>query len=272
MRWVWNTSCTTCALAASAASTSPRAYAERDSTLPSSSHTASSSSSSAATGSVSGRSTSVLDLDELGRRDGPSARSSATTNASTSPRYDVRPPSGMKTGQSLWMSPTRSSPGTSAAVNTRTTPGTRPRRVGVDAQHVGAGVVGEPHRAVQHAGRRAGRRRTACRRARARSPGSELPLDADAAERRAASRGLALARAARPRRGSSRSRCSGTGARRGGARRSSRSRSAPLLVEQRRDPHEDARACRTRTAARRVAANADAKRSRSSSSAGLRAW
>ena len=33
MRCVWNTSCTTCALAASAASTSPRAYALTDSTL-----------------------------------------------------------------------------------------------------------------------------------------------------------------------------------------------------------------------------------------------
>ncbi len=36
----------------------------------------------------------------------------------------MRPPSGMNTGQSLWMIPTRSSPGTSAAVKAATTPGT----------------------------------------------------------------------------------------------------------------------------------------------------
>ena len=42
MRWVWNTSWMVWALAASAASTSPRAYTERDKTLPSSCHTASS--------------------------------------------------------------------------------------------------------------------------------------------------------------------------------------------------------------------------------------
>ena len=67
MRWVWNTSCTTCALAASAASTSPRAYAERESTLPSSSHTASSGSSSAATAIGDRPQRPVLDFDQLGR-------------------------------------------------------------------------------------------------------------------------------------------------------------------------------------------------------------
>ncbi len=59
----------------------------------------------------------------------------------------------MKTGQSLWMMPTRSTPGTSAAVSTRTTPGTAGGGARVDADHVGTGVVGEAHRPVQHAGR-----------------------------------------------------------------------------------------------------------------------
>ena len=55
MRWVWNTSWTVWALAARAASVSPRAYTERDSTLPSSCHTASSVPLvTAATGSVMG--------------------------------------------------------------------------------------------------------------------------------------------------------------------------------------------------------------------------
>ena len=59
MRWVWNTSWMVWALAANAASTSPRAYTERDSTLPSSSHTASSQPLvTAATGSVIGVCTS----------------------------------------------------------------------------------------------------------------------------------------------------------------------------------------------------------------------
>ena len=49
---------------------------------------------------------------------------SATTMASTSPRYDVRPPTGIITGQSVWMMPTRSSPGMSAAVYTAWTPAT----------------------------------------------------------------------------------------------------------------------------------------------------
>jgi hypothetical protein len=35
----------------------------------------------------------------------------------------VRPPTGIITGQSVWMMPTRSSPGMSAAVNTASTPG-----------------------------------------------------------------------------------------------------------------------------------------------------
>src|SRR6187549_2217651 len=56
MRWVWYTSCTTCALPANPASTSPRAYTERDSTLPSRPHTASSSLATATAGSVIGAS------------------------------------------------------------------------------------------------------------------------------------------------------------------------------------------------------------------------
>ena len=53
MRCDWNSSCTTWALAASAASTSPRWYTERDSTLSSVPHTATGASGSmAATGSV----------------------------------------------------------------------------------------------------------------------------------------------------------------------------------------------------------------------------
>ena len=58
----------------------------------------------------------------------------------------------MNTGQSAWMIPTRSSPGTSAAVNTASTPGAARGRGRVDLEHVGPGVVGEPERSVQHAG------------------------------------------------------------------------------------------------------------------------
>jgi hypothetical protein len=77
---------------------------------------------------------------------------SATTTAITSPAYDVRPPTGIITGQSLWISPTRSTPGRSSAVNTASTPGAREGGGGVDRDDVGAGVVGEMQRCVQHAG------------------------------------------------------------------------------------------------------------------------
>ena len=51
------------------------------------------------------------------------SRESATTIASTSPAYEVKPPTGISAGQSLYMIPISSSPGTSAAVNTARTPG-----------------------------------------------------------------------------------------------------------------------------------------------------
>ena len=57
MRWVRKVSSTTCALAPSAASTSPRRYSDTESTLESVPHTASSGSSIAAFGSVNGGST-----------------------------------------------------------------------------------------------------------------------------------------------------------------------------------------------------------------------
>ena len=85
MRWVWYTSCTTCALAANAASTSPRAYTERDSTLPSRPHTASSSVATASAGSVMGVSGAYSTSTSAAARRAIS-RVSATTIASTSPR------------------------------------------------------------------------------------------------------------------------------------------------------------------------------------------
>ena len=194
-----------------------RAYVERDSTLPSSSHTASSGSSIAATGSVIGRSTSYSTSTSAAARRAVS-RSTATTIASTSPRYDVLPPSGMNTGQSVWMMPTRSSPGTSAAVNTASTPGSAARGRRVDAHDSRPRVVGEAQRAVQHprhphvvdvvavAERELAALRTACR---------GVPTPPGSVGTAAARR----VRAAPSRRGSSRSRCSGRGARRGGAPR-----------------------------------------------------
>ena len=121
MRCVWKVSWTTCALAASAASASPREYSLRESTLESVPHTAISGSSMALTASTMGRSTSYSTFTRAAaarawRRD------SATTIARTSPAYDVRSPSPMNTGQSLWMIPTMFVPGTSRRVNTAMTP------------------------------------------------------------------------------------------------------------------------------------------------------
>ena len=64
----------------------------------------------------------VGDLDQFRRGTGVVAVS-ATTTARTSPAYDVVPPTGIITGQSLWMIPTRISPGRSSAVKTASTPG-----------------------------------------------------------------------------------------------------------------------------------------------------
>ena len=54
-------------------------------------------------------------------------------------------------GQSLWISPTRSPPGMSAAVKTADHTVGGERRGRVDRGDVGAGVFGEPERGVQHA-------------------------------------------------------------------------------------------------------------------------
>ena len=79
------------------------------------------------------------------------------------------------TGQSLWMMPTRSSPGMSAAVNTACTPGWARAAAGVDGEDVGPGVVGELA-ARRGACRRPGcRRRSRGRRGRARWPRTCAP-------------------------------------------------------------------------------------------------
>ena len=57
----------------------------------------------------------------------------------------------MKTGQSLWINPTLSSPGTSAAVKTATTPGMALAASGFDPDDIGAGVIGQAQGTVQHA-------------------------------------------------------------------------------------------------------------------------
>ena len=85
-------------------------------------------------------------------RRAPARAVSATTIASTSPAHEVRPPTGIITGQSLWISPTRSSPGMSAAVSTATTPSAASAAAASIDGDVGAGVVGEPQRGVEHAG------------------------------------------------------------------------------------------------------------------------
>ena len=122
MRCVWNVSVTTCALVASCASTSPREYSLRESTLLSVPHTAISGSSMAATASTIGRNGEYETLTSAAAARA-SRRVRATTTASTSPAYDVRPPAPIMTGQSLWMMPTLCAPGMSAAVKTASTPG-----------------------------------------------------------------------------------------------------------------------------------------------------
>ena len=162
------------------------------------------------------------------------------------------------------MIPTRSSPGMSAAVNTADDAVGGQRRGRVDRDDVGAGVVGEVQRGVQHARARGCRRRSRGRRAPARPPRTWRPTPPIAA-RRAPARTSCPWPPPRWRRGSSRSRCSGRGGRRGAAPSPSRSRSAPFLsicalaritMPGMQNPH-----CRPPQAA-----NASAKRWRSSSS------
>ena len=114
----------------------------------------------------------VFDFDQRRGRARAVSRSPATTNASTSPRYDVRPPSGMNTGQSLWIRPDPQLPGHVGRGEHAHDARHRPRPPRVDAHHVGAGVIRErgPRRATSR--RVGGRRRTTCRRARDRIPGS----------------------------------------------------------------------------------------------------
>ena len=109
----------------------PLRTAERDSTFESVPHTAISGSSMAATGSVSGRQHVVVDVDQRGGGPGLLARVGHHDGEHVA-GVRRRPPTGIITGQSLWMSPTRSSPGMSAAVNTATTPGAAAAAGGVD--------------------------------------------------------------------------------------------------------------------------------------------
>ncbi len=152
----------------------------------------------------------------------------------------MRPPSGIMMGQSRWMIPTRSSPGMSAAVKTATTPGAARARVGVDAGDLGPGVVGEAR------GRRAAAREAACRRCSRGRPerrGSAsylVPRLADSARPRGFRR-LLRRPPSRWRRGSSRTRCSGRGGRRGGGPCPRRVERGALLVDLGLGPHDDAR-------------------------------
>ena len=105
--------------------------------------------------------------------------------------------------------------------------GHRGRGRHVDADDVGAGVRrrDETRRGACREGR--GRRHMACRRARARGPRSEVR--SCRRHRTRVVRRLHPSRAARSHRGSSRSPCSGRGARRGGAPRLDASRSGPFF-------------------------------------------
>lgn len=60
----------------------------------------------------------------------------------------MRPPTGIMTGQSLWMMPTRRSPGMSAAVGAGIDAGHGQRRARVDGHDVGAGVGAEVERCM----------------------------------------------------------------------------------------------------------------------------
>ena len=145
-------------------------------------------------------------------------------------------------------------------MNTRTTPGTAAAAaVSMRTTSARAWSASRTAPCSMPVGR-AGRRRTACRRARGRSPGSACR--SSRCRRAGAPRASRPSRAARPRRGSSRSRCTGRGARRGaGPRCRGRARS-PL--------RSSSAATRTRMpgvqnphCSAPVAANADASRSRS---------
>ena len=92
----------------------------------------------------------VVDLDQLGR--GPGLLAGLGHDDGEHVAGVGRAAAlGDEIGQSLWMMPTRSSPGTSAAVNTADHARRGPRRVDVDAADVGAGVVGQAEGGVQHA-------------------------------------------------------------------------------------------------------------------------
>ncbi len=248
MRWVWNTSCTTCALAASAASTSPRAYVDRDSTLPSRPHTASSAPDAMACARIDDRrQRPIVDLDELCGGAGGLAvlrddHREDVTQIGGAPAF------GDEDRPVLVDQPdaerARYVGGGEDAHDTRH----RGRGRHVDADDVGAGVRREMKRAVEHAGKDevVDIRLVAERELEA--------LVAKSARADTAARGwfdvATRARAARSHRGSSRSPCTGRGARRGGAprldasgRRPS-SRSAPSCASR-------CRACRTHTAGRR---------------------
>ena len=121
MRWVVKVSSTTCAEAARAASTSPRRKPHASSRLPPSC-TAGAPGARAASGSVTGSRGSRETLTSSAARRAWK-RVSATTTASTSPTQRVVSPGATSTGQSRTIRPTKRSPGTSAAVSTRTTPG-----------------------------------------------------------------------------------------------------------------------------------------------------
>ena len=178
----------------------------------------------------------------------------------------MRPPTGIMTGQSLWMMPTRSSPGMSAAVNTRHARRARPRPRSVSMPRTSARAwSARSQRGVEHAGRPGGRRRSRGRPAPARVASY---FDAAGCRRRPGDGSTATSSpAASSLDGVEDLHVAGAAAQVGaevagrvlaGEVRRPSCRAAPWPA--RRCP-----GCRSRTAARRVAAKASAKRSRSSS-------
>ena len=102
MRWVWNTSWTVWALAAEqAVDVAAGVDAARQHVVVGAPHGELGAGLDRGQRIGDRRQHVVADLDELGAAARACWRVSATTIASTSPAYDVRPPTGIMTGQSL---------------------------------------------------------------------------------------------------------------------------------------------------------------------------
>ena len=227
MRWVWKTSCTVCALAARAASTSPRAYSLRDSTLSSVPQTATSAPSpTAASGSVTGGQHVVRDATSwrsgarlLARLGDDDRQHVAGVRRAAADRDHHRPVLVDDADAQLAGDVGRGEHADHAAAAAAVR--------GVDADDVGAGVLGEVQRGVQHAGHADVVDVAAV------AEGQFAGLVLGAGRRRPWRRAPAGTTCPWPRprwrRGSSRSPCSGTGGRRGGGAIDVRSRSAPFL-------------------------------------------